>query len=401
MSHAQLIERILAEHLEKVRSSLENIRGMLREAVEAVPELPEASELAQVISSAIPKPEPPPPPPPPPPPAAPLNNTLLYRAASVEHADNQSEILNQLVTGLNDFAKRGVLFVVRGDWAQAWNSFGFDSPEAIKQWKTNVSQDPLLRTVFSSRTRMLLDNAMPGFIPEKTEVRRSLISPLLLKGKVLAFFYADSGVDGKLDHYSIDLLIRVASLVIDIFPLRTKREPLSPTLENQEIILPGSRPTSAKEEESPLFEDSGTLDSQDEVEELPGSQTMLSEIPPEAIEQTEPDRAEPSPPEEEVQPEPAPAPQEAFDEPVHEPMPEVIAAPPAAAAVPEEPPIPPEDMKIHQDAERFARLLVQEIVLYHPGRWSRGATSATFTISSRMTSSGAGTLTSTGSPSPR
>jgi hypothetical protein len=101
---------------------------------------------------------------------------------------------------------------------------------------------------------------------------------------------------------------------------------------------------------------------------------MLAEIPPEVMEQTEPDRAEPQAVEEveEEKPEPEPAPEEAFEAPAPEPVPEVIAAPLLAPPEPEEPPIPPEDMKLHQDAERFARLLVQEIVLYHPREVEQG-----------------------------
>jgi hypothetical protein len=50
----------------------------------------------------------------------------------------------------------------------------------------------------------------------------------------------------------------------------------------------------------------------------------------------------------------------------------VVPAPLPPPPPPEEPPIPPEEQKVHQDAERFARLLVQEIVLYHPREVDQG-----------------------------
>ena len=87
---------------------------------------------------------------------------------------------------------------------------------------------------------MLLDGAVPSFIPPGPTIQRSIIAPLLLKGKASALVYADSGEGGKLDHYSVDILVKTASLVIDIFPLRPKRDPLSPVLENQAIIVPGA-----------------------------------------------------------------------------------------------------------------------------------------------------------------
>ncbi|MGC8763686.1 MAG: hypothetical protein ACP5VN_08670, partial [Acidobacteriota bacterium] len=302
-----------------------------------------------------PPPEPEPPPPPPPPPAPSLNNLLLYHAAAIEYASGQADVLNALLKGAENFAKRGVLFVVRNDAALAWNSFGFDNPEETKRWKAALDKDPILTTVLGSRTRILLDNAKPSFIPDGTPVVRSLLSPLLLKGKVLAFLYADSGSDGKLDHYSIDLLMRVASLTIDIFPLRPKRDPLPPVLENQDIVLPAEVPLSppAREDAALLFEDTGTLAAQPEPEELPTAQTVMAEIPPEAA---------PAAPPEAVELESGeyvkPAPEE--------------AQPPAPPPPPAEAPIPPGEERLHADAERFAKLLVQEIALYHPKELEQG-----------------------------
>ena len=47
-------------------------------------------------------------------------------------------------------------------------------------------------------------------------------------------------------------------------------------------------------------------------------------------------------------------------------------APPKAA--PEEEPVPPEEQKEHEGAKRFARLLIQEIALYHPDEIEAGRT---------------------------
>ncbi|MEW6757630.1 MAG: hypothetical protein AB1347_05360 [Acidobacteriota bacterium] len=263
---------------------------------------------------------------------------------------------------MENYAHRGVLFVVRNEAAQAWNAFGFDKPDEAKRWRAGMDKDPLLTTVVNSRSRMLLDNARPGFIPDDSPVRRSLISPLLLKGKVLAFLYADSGADGKLDHYSIDLLMRVASLAIDIFPLRPKRDPLPPVLENQDIILPESAPLPAQQEDaSLLFEDTGTLStSVREPEELPTAQTVMTEIPPEALAPPPPRSHEATPVELESGD---------YVRPVEPEEAEATAPEPAPPA---EEPIPPGEERLHSDAERFAKLLVQEIALYHPKEMDQG-----------------------------
>lgn len=361
MSHEELIAEKLSENFEKLRSSLDNLKSMLEDMALAVPALPDAAKLARAIAASLPE-EPAPQPveavaPAPPPPA--LNNGLLYRMAAIEFAKSQSEILDQLMNSFQDFAHRGVFFIVRGDQAQAWNSFGFDVD--VKHLKASMDQDPILRTVMGSRARMLLDNTSPAFIPAGPKVRRSLISPLLLKGKVAAFLYADSGEEGKLDHYSLDILIRTASLVIDIFPLRPKREPLPAALENQDIVLPGREPATLAEPEpeAMIFEDTGTLVSAAEAEadELPSNQTIQAEIPPEVIQYApRVERPVEVPPEHEAELE------EATVVAVEATQPESIP----------EVPIPPGEEKLHEDAQRFARLLVQEIALYHPKEVEQG-----------------------------
>lgn len=372
MNREDAVAEKLSENFEKLRSSLENLKSMLEDLALAVPAVPDARKVAAAVLAALPEAEAPPTlPPPPPPPQAPapfLNNTLLFRAASIEFAKSQTEILEQLLSGLQEFAQRGILFIVRGDAAQAWNAFGFGRD--MKQAKVAIQDDPILETMMTSRTRVLLDGTIPAFIPDSGPARRSLLSPLLLKGKVSAFLYADSGEDGKLDHYSIDLLLRIASLVIDIFPLRPKREPLPPVLENQGIICPGyEEPVLQPDKaEGLLFEDTGTLSSsaEEDADALPANQTIAAEIPPEVLAYAPPR------PVAAVPPPPAPEPEPEIEE-AH--VVEEVALPPSPPPpppAPEEPAIPPGEEKFHEDAQRFARLLVQEIALYHPKEVEQG-----------------------------
>lgn len=374
MSHREIVAEQLTASLKDLRSGLEQLREGIRQLAATVPDVPDLDDLASRIDGALPEPAPPEPPPapaaPPPPQIVPtLNNGLLYHAAAIEHSNSQGAILKQLIDGLAEFASRGILFIVREGSAQAWNGFGFDAA-ALRSWKADVNQDPLLRAMTASRTRMLLDNTTPGFVKDGGSTRRSMISPLLLKGKVAAFVYADSGECGKLDHYSVDLLIRYASLIIDILPLYAKREPLAATLENQDIILPGAPPPEAKSEEAPLFEDTGTLSSQAELDGGQASETIMGEIPDAEPEPVPAGRAIEVPP-------PHPADDEVEEiqaeevEPVEVAEEEITAVepPPPPPPPPQEPaeePIPPEEEKLHKDAQRFAKLLVQEIVLYHP-----------------------------------
>jgi hypothetical protein len=354
MSHEDLIAGKLAEELNELRSGLSTLGEHLRAALAAIPGVPQEDELARRIGGSLPAPEPvaalEPTAAPAPAPAA-LNNQLLYRISALEYAKSQSEILEVLLQGLQDFSQRAALLVLREDALQGWSGFGFDSN--VKGWKGTLGDDPILRTVASSRTRMLLDGAVPSFIPPGPTVQRSMIAPLLLKGKASALVYADSGEAGKLDHYSVDILVKTASLVIDIFPLRPKREPLPPVLENQAIVAPAASAAPEASEDNVLFEDTGSLA---DAEEAPANQTVVADIPEEVSSYAAPP-AETYEVAEVVEEVPVP------------PEPVVESTTPSKPA---EEPVPPGEEKLHEDAQRFARLLVQEIALYHPREVEQG-----------------------------
>ena len=106
MSHEELIAGKLAEQLNDLRSGLDTVGRQLREALAALPVVPKETEMARSISEVLPVPEAPEPVPAPVPAPAALNNSLLYRVAAIEYAKSQTEILEALLQGLQDFSRR-------------------------------------------------------------------------------------------------------------------------------------------------------------------------------------------------------------------------------------------------------------------------------------------------------
>jgi len=358
MSHKEIIRDRLGEALSDLNISLTSLKEELSRIQALVPEAPKIDEIAASVADAIPEPEPQKvevPVPQAGQAAAAFNNKLLYFTGKLEYSSNQSEILKELMEYIKEFAGRGLLYIVKEDSAKVWNHFGFDGQPA-QSWTASLSGDTLLRSMMGNRSRFLLDGSIPGFLPAKGEVRRCMVSPLLLKGKVAAFIYADSGAEGKLDHYSIDILIRTASLVLDLMPLRQKRDPQPPTLEETPIVGSGA----AQEEPSPL-------------EAQPEEVLEVEEVP--AEEESPLERTAQSRPREEAvaaEPEPAAAiePAEVVED--HTPAIAQEAVKPAPPPPAEEEPVPPEEQKEHEGAKRFARLLIQEIALYHPDEIETG-----------------------------
>lgn len=358
MSNKELIRERLGEALSGLNTSLDSLRNEISRLQGLIPEAPKLDDIAADVAASIPEPEPQKievPVAAAPAPAVPaFNNKLLYYMGKLEYSSNQSEILKELMEYIREYSDRALLYIVKDDNGKVWNHFGFDS-QSPQSWTASLTGDPLLKSLMANRSRLILDGSLPGFIPAKGGVKRCMVSPLLLKGKVAAFIYADSGAGGKLDHYSIDILIRAASLVLDLMPLRQKRDPQPPTLEETGIVGFGHAAAAPAEQESEeVFE---------EAEELP-EEVVEEESPLERTAQSRPrDTAkldEPGPAVAPIEPEPAEAVEEA-------PPP-----PPPPKAAPEEEPVPPEEQKEHEGAKRFARLLIQEIALYHPDEIEAG-----------------------------
>lgn len=360
MAFKQIIEEKLNERLKGLKESLNRLKEEIENLKEMVPELPEIEPLAEEIEASIPEPEPPkteivekkvfvskPA----------LNNRLLYYIEKLEYANNQAEILKDLMEFIKDYAERAFIVIVRENLGKVWNSFGFDSK--IMNLSFDITKDPIMRNLTINRSRLILENSVPDFVPEKLNVRRCIISPLLLKGKVAAFLYADSGVNGKLDHYSIDILMKSTSFVLDLLPLRAKRDPLPPTFEEVDIIYPEMKEKlEEKKEEEELFEEAEEV--QEFEEESPIERTTPSR-PPSFKEEYIDSGQYPT-----IEAEPVEREEEFY------PKEEKVEVAPPPKPIEEEEPIPEDEIKEHESAKRFAKLLVQEIILYHPDEVERG-----------------------------
>ncbi|MGC8762011.1 MAG: hypothetical protein ACP5VN_00005, partial [Acidobacteriota bacterium] len=57
MSQEEIVVQVLADHFNKLRNNLDNLRSMLQDLVLAVPQTPDAQKLARAVLEALPQPE--------------------------------------------------------------------------------------------------------------------------------------------------------------------------------------------------------------------------------------------------------------------------------------------------------------------------------------------------------
>jgi hypothetical protein len=253
---------------------------------------------------------------------------LLSAVTAIQLGTSQREILRALLDSMGSCSGRSALFVVKGGAGIGWQGRGFSNNDAVKDFQLDT-HDGLATRAIQSRAAIIGTAAEMGKqftsalgTPSQDQV---IVLPLLLKDKIAALVYADGGSDGKLDTAALEVLVLSTGAWLEVVSLRK-----------------GAQRDGA---ESPASERS---------ESVPAAQTTSSLSDPFAA-----------------------------HAPKHIAAPEPTAAPAAvaessggaAASAPATDPfagMSPEDADLHRKAQRFARLLVDEIKLYNQVKVSEG-----------------------------
>lgn len=260
------------------------------------------------------------------------SNALVEAVSSIHAGSTQKEILRALLDAGSEYCSRIALFVVKAGAATGWQSRGFGDDDSTKDFPLDLSAGP---TAHSYQNRV----PTPGNITEmgapfaehfgRPANEQVLVLPLALKDKIAALVYADGGDADKLDPAALELLVIATSSWLEVISLRKQ--------------------AAAKEDASGIGRaDTGAV------------QTVSSFSDPFASHA----------------PKHIPASQPAEPEPAAEVV-EVAAAHASAAAAPAAATDPlaglsPEDADMHRKAQRFARLLVDEIKLYNQAKVAEG-----------------------------
>jgi hypothetical protein len=272
---------------------------------------------------------------------------LVQAIASIQAGTTQKEILRALLEAGSAYGSRIALFVVKAGAASGWQSRGLGDDDAIKDFPLDLTSGP---AAYAYQNRV----AAPANIAEMDrrfvkqfggpENEQVAVLPLVLKDKVAALLYADGGAEGLLDGPSLEVLVLATSAWLEVASLRKQAQ-----------------------------KDSGDAapPSMERVEPPPAPapvQTVSSFADPFAS-QPPPRHAAPK-----AVPAPAPDPEpaaEVVEVASHAASASAAASAPAAAADPFAG-MSAEDADTHRKAQRFARLLVDEIKLYNQAKVAEG-----------------------------
>ncbi|HEY7162530.1 MAG TPA: hypothetical protein VH815_14785, partial [Acidobacteriota bacterium] len=295
-------------------------------------------------------------------------SSLSNLITKFEESGTQSEVLNVLLKSISAWVDRAVLFVLKGDGnASGWAAVGLGPDmdvNKIRQLSVNMNSNHVLREAYqtgaaaSGPAEHFSDNSQLYFSLGGDFPRSALAFPIVVRGKIAGILYSD--INEELSEkpdlvHLLNLACKTAGMTIDLLPVRPKA---------------AAKPASAQAAAAPS-----------------PVQTPVPAPPPVVV-------APPPPPPPE--PEPEPEPESEPEAEVDPPQVESLAAPTVpmeAHHFREEPPVEeepgsttvvmtapllpppvvaPEDQKLHEDAKRFARLLVSEIKLYNEAQVNAG-----------------------------
>ena len=314
---------------------------------------------------------------------------------AIEQGKSQVDVLNALLEQAVEFGSRAALLILRGETFSGWKGLGFSShggnDETVKRFNAAPGLIPELDRVLRYEHVIIWDgNNLSSRLGVSGSQRAALI-PMVIKDKVAAAVYVDATDEDldKLDVASLELLVFTTGLLIDTLAIRKK--------------IPSPSLTEAGESTGGVAAGPRRSEATSVVSEVERPRTPAPARP--VAPPPRPTAAPPPPP---PRPSPIAAPRPAAAPP--RPAPTAPAAKPASAfattampaldlsksgpipalqesETPSRPStqfVPPAGLgrgaapagadtnKKHDEARRFARLLVSEIKLYNEGKVEQG-----------------------------
>jgi hypothetical protein len=313
---------------------------------------------------------------------------LRQAIQEIERGGSQVDVLNSLLEQLLKFGSRAALLILKGDTFTGWKGKGFagfgGNDEAIKRFSASPGQIRELDRLRTDESPVAWEGVS---FAEKASIQspeRAVVIPMVIKDKVAAAVYIDrmAGAEGSFDQAAVELLVFTTGLLIDTLAIRRKIP--SPTWSREEDLSPfeAGAETAVLGGPPPEQDAGATVAIPMPPPSAPEPEPEQRRQPPELPEapQRPPRAPEPVSPPPRVEPEPA----EATATQVPPPAPPA-KQPPVAGGGASTQYVPPagvqgrastadvsEDAKKHDDARRFARLLVSEIKLYNEGKVDQG-----------------------------
>ncbi len=253
--------------------------------------------------------------------------------AAIEEIDaqrQQADVLSTLVRHAAAYAPRAVFFVIKSGSAIGWKASGFTNgltDETVRALNLSLPANPMLNEATSALHTVTSQNTATGALGNfDSTVAQAVALPLVIRGKAAAVLYADSGSgDGGVNLDALESLMHVTGMAIELLPVR-RTQPAAPAAASPAPVAAPPVPVVAQPVPQPEPMQATPFAYKPEPEEAPAVTTSFVAPLPTVAE-----------------------------------VKETVGVPGSNVATMQS----DEEVRAHNDARRFARLLVSEIKLYN------------------------------------
>ena len=159
----------------------------------------------------------------------PSTSAALQKAVlAIQSGTTQKEILRALLDNTVLYSGRAALFVIKGGAATGWHSTSFSNNDTVKDFPLDVTFG-LAARVMQSRTA---ESGSTSDVDQQFIAKfgapadgSAMFLPLLLKDKISALVYADAGTgSGTFDAAALDVLVRATSAWLEVVSQRKQSQ---------------------------------------------------------------------------------------------------------------------------------------------------------------------------------
>ncbi len=147
---------------------------------------------------------------------------LQKAITTIQSGSTQKEILRALIEGTILYSGRAALFVIKNGIASGWQGTGFGSGD-VKDFALDMNSG-LVSNAMQSRGAAggPISSFDSAFLKKfgKPGGDSAVVLPLVLKDKVSALIYADEGDSSSLDAAALDVLVRATSSWLEVVSQR-------------------------------------------------------------------------------------------------------------------------------------------------------------------------------------
>jgi hypothetical protein len=156
------------------------------------------------------------------------DSAALQKAVSaIQAGSNQKEILRALLDNTVLYSGRAALFVVKNGSAIGWQGIAFKNNDAIKDFGLDIHSGLASRVMQSRTLEAGASSDVDQHFTSKfgAPAGAVVLLPLLLKDKISALVYADGGINGgALDVAALDVLVRATSAWLEVISQRKQAQ---------------------------------------------------------------------------------------------------------------------------------------------------------------------------------